>query len=242
MNLVAKLNDNIALTFGTPIFHQIWSDSEALNKSLKSILLDKEKENPTESKINISGWQSTPDILSWPHAEMETLQSWLKQSLNILMSQFLGSPGHQLNCQINAWGSVTRQGDTNRIHVVPYHHWSGVYFVSVEGDTGDDNPSGLVTFMDPRPAASIFPPPGIMNTQDLVFRPKAGMMLLFPSWLQHGALPISDNGEHIQINFNVVITNIAKKDEQEISKNPKADDKEQIIENPLESSGPELNL
>jgi hypothetical protein len=45
--------------------------------------------------------------------------------------------------------------------------------------------------------------PGNKFGQRVIFRPEAGMMVVFPSWLYHFVNPYFGDGERISIAFNV---------------------------------------
>ena len=90
---------------------------------------------------------------------------------------------------IHAWATVHRGGMHHLSHTHPDHMVSGVYYVSVPPQAG-----GII-FSDPR---GRFPP----FDETLTITPKAGDLILFPSWLTHEVAPTPGTTPRISIAFN----------------------------------------
>lgn len=107
------------------------------------------------------------------------------------------------------WSIVNPAGSSNKAHIHPKCHWSGVYYVSAPKNAGD------IEFIDPRTAHLMNQPrftPGEKRSKEnwtkVRFTPKPGKMLIFPSWLYHGVEPNLSNlkgkdGERVIISFNL---------------------------------------
>jgi len=104
---------------------------------------------------------------------------------------------------IYAWININTPGAYNKRH----HHidrhiiFSGVYYVTAPED------SGCIKFYDPR---------GSMIAEDAALgyfyqqptesiKPEAGMLWLFPSWLEHEVTPNNSTETRISISFNISI-------------------------------------
>ena len=59
----------------------------------------------------------------------------------------------------------------------------------------------------------MIPIPGDPFGEKLRFDPEVGMMLVFPSWLQHFVDPFFGENERISIAFNVLISNFTVSEE-----------------------------
>lgn len=101
------------------------------------------------------------------------------------------------------------QGSYNKAHVHPNSVWSGVYYVQAPEGAGD------IEFIDPRTENVMAPLKYAPNRQrpascwtKVTFTPKAGKLLIFPSWLYHAVSPNltsaqGDAAERIIISFNL---------------------------------------
>ena len=144
-------------------------------------------------KSNRGGWQS--ELLP-PTGELEPLA--------FEISEFCKS----INLGINEivipqmWINVNKKNDWNAIHSHGQYNLSGTYYVKVPSD------SGKIVFRDPRPSAisNLF----MVNTFDKgEFRKVKtieGLLILFPSYLDHFVEPSNADEDRISISFDVVVT------------------------------------
>lgn len=107
------------------------------------------------------------------------------------------------------WAITNGPGSVNKAHIHPGSYWSGVYYVQTPKDSGD------IEFIDPRTAHLMDEPnfkKGVQRSREnwtkVRFRPQAGKMLLFPSWLYHGVDPNLTNmaeaeADRIIVSFNL---------------------------------------
>ena len=84
---------------------------------------------------------------------------------------------------------------TNKIHNHPGAVWSGRYFVSTGGLAPGPDSNGCIEFQDPRP--------GNIHGGKGDVQPELGLLLLFPSRLNHFVNPYHGTGERISIAFNL---------------------------------------
>jgi uncharacterized protein (TIGR02466 family) len=111
------------------------------------------------------------------------------------------------------WANVNRSGHGNEFHSHPGAFWSGVYYVDDGGIADDGSLGGELEFMDPRgPLPAMFAPhlavamPGGLGagaTERVV--PKAGRLVMFPSWLMHQVRPYRGAATRISIAFNLTV-------------------------------------
>ena len=153
-------------------------------------MIDKDK---GVRKSNRGGWQS--ELLP-PTGELEPL--------SIEIEEFCKS----INLGINEivipqmWINVNKKNDWNTIHSHGQYTLSRTYYVKVPKD------SGQIVFRDPRPSAisNLF----MVNTFDKgEFRKVKtieGLLILFPSYLDHFVEPSNSDEDRISISFDVVVT------------------------------------
>jgi uncharacterized protein (TIGR02466 family) len=111
----------------------------------------------------------------------------------------------------NMWANVNRSGHGNLPHTHPGAFWSGVYYVDDGGIAADPSLGGALEFLDPRGAGPVMYAPhlgfamkgGLSGGANEVLQPKAGRMVLFPSWLLHQVRHYRGTAERISIAFNL---------------------------------------
>ncbi len=198
--------DCVSELFATPFLCRYYPDTGSLNKRLREIVLERERRSPAPSAMsNVGGWQSAKrDLLNWPYPEMASLRDLIVEAVKEMTGfTFAGQPLRTSGkLQIFSWANVLRHGNFNRIHNHPGTSWSGVYYVSV-GDEPASETDGMIEFVDPRGFANMVATPGRPFDQRVRIRPRAGELILFPSFLQHFVYPCESEGTRISIAFNV---------------------------------------
>ena len=111
----------------------------------------------------------------------------------------------------NMWANINRSGHGNLPHTHPGAFWSGVYYVDDGGISADPSLGGALEFLDPRGAGPVMYAPhlgfamkgGLSGGANEVLQPKAGRLVLFPSWLLHQVRHYRGTAERISIAFNL---------------------------------------
>ncbi len=201
--------DQISRLFVTPILRRLCPGVDAVNRRLREILLERERSAPPENRSNVGGWQSTRDLLDWPHPELSTPRDWIVEAVKEMTGYTLGDQPYTVggSLQMVAWANVLRRGNDNRVHNHPGMSWSAVYYVTLGGEPLSDA-DGLIEPVDPRGAANMVATPGRPFDHKVRIRPRAGEIILFPSWLQHYVNPYEGGEERISIAFNVSMRNL----------------------------------
>ena len=193
--------------WATPLFRQVVADGESFNRAFRTFVLEKMANEVGINKSNVGGWHSEEDLLSWPLPEISQLQLWIMKAVQATMAACASptTPLSDVGFRCVAWANVSRRGDFHRPHNHPNSSWSGVYYVAV-GDAVDDDQKGLIEFVDPRTGINTFDWPGNPFDRRVSIAPEPGLLLVFPSWLQHYVLPFEGNSERISIAFNLTVT------------------------------------
>ena len=140
---------------------------------------------------------------------MATLREWVVEALKQVTGYTLDGLPPRIggSLQIMAWANVLRRGNYNRVHSHPEFSWSAVYYVCLGGAPASEA-DGLIEFVDPRGAANMVATPGRPFDQKLRLRPRAGELILFPSWLLHYVNPYERTDIRISIAFNISMRNL----------------------------------
>lgn len=99
------------------------------------------------------------------------------------------------------WVNVMDKDAIHAPHIHPHSAISGTYYVTVPPK------AGAIRFEDPRLAMMMAAPPRKKtarpeNSNFIAVAPKAGMLLLWESWLRHGVEPNGAKRPRISISFN----------------------------------------
>lgn len=186
--------------FPTPILRYVLRDAQGLNAQLREIILERECAVGSVSKSNQGGWQSRPDFFQWDHPAIGALAALVRTAVNLATQSIRVPSARRLEFRLYGWAAVNRRGDYNTAHVHPHATWSGTYYVDA-GDAVSDVGSAMLEFLHPITAAAMSFFPGMLPSARLV-RPETGMVILFPSYLQHGVRMYSGERPRICVAFN----------------------------------------
>ena len=161
-----------------------------------------QKKNQGVNVSNIGGWQSQADTklvdknLKNIFVEINKGVDLLIKKLNIKENLYLK----------NYWFNVNNFGSSNSVH----HHLhvkslniiSGVFYVNCPKDSGE------IIFLNPNKMTSTIFDDSVVskydnfNSSQWNFKPKNGLFILFPSYLEHFVQPNLSNEDRISIAFN----------------------------------------
>ena len=195
------------LFFSTPIWINEISNHESINKELKNYIYNQREKTPEGAKkSNVNGWHSEEFDL-----KDENLKNFISEiSKNI--GNAINDMGWDLETQVvkitSMWSIINNKDAFNEKHHHGNSALSAAYYVKAKQNAGN------IVFFDPR-QANVFHHPASkevnnVNAQVQSVTPKAGTLVLFPSYLEHKVNPNLSEDERIVISFNVAL--IRKKD------------------------------
>jgi len=195
------------LFFSTPVWIDQINNFESINSELQNYIYQEQEKNPDGvKKSNFNGWHSESFDL-----KNENLKNFINEiSKNI--GAAVNDMGWDLDAQIvkiaNMWAIINKNKAFNERHHHGNSALSAAYYVKAE------NNSGNIVFFDPR-QANVFHHPSAKKANDLngqikSITPKAGTLVLFPSYLEHKVEENLSDEERIVVSFNVSL--IRKKD------------------------------
>ena len=183
--------------FPTCVWRYEVADAGRLNARLTATLDEIRAGTPSRGK-NPGSWQSPGDLHS--RAEFRELTEAIVQALERVMDYL--QIKHKGLIITNCWANVTKDGASHHAHSHPNNLLSGVYYVSAPEN------SAKIVFEDPRPQAHVMIPAyksyTPQNTARQPFEAAEGVMLIFPSWLEHLVEEHKSERERISIAFNAV--------------------------------------
>ncbi len=196
-------------------FHLLWPmlfmqrmlpGNEAANAEFERLILQREA-----ASTDLTTGYTEQSFFASSHPAID----WLRQCIHKSAVDYCQRAGvdYPIDWTLQGWSNVNRLGDYHDPHNHPYAYLSGTYYVRVpESITTEDNRSDVrpscITFYDPRSAVNMT---AIKNDPqvepEFTVSPKAGMILLWPSFLMHYVHPNLSDEPRISISFNLMLKN-----------------------------------
>ena len=212
-NAVAGLTEDafsVESYFPTLVFALRVPDSELLNEQLiEAIYAERERDTSGVRKSNyteLGGWHSQVK------QHRDATFAGLVQHVDAAAAMMSRELGYDRSYRLRIgtmWSIINPPGGLNRTHIHPDCIWSGVYYVQAPKN------SGRIEFIDPRTQNLMSPVKHIPDTKrpricwtKVQYKPVAGKMLIFPSWLYHSVHPNRSKAkgkaaDRISVSFNL---------------------------------------
>jgi uncharacterized protein (TIGR02466 family) len=155
-------------------------------------------------------FESDFDLFDNNQIGLQRLKAFIVDTIQKVVSKFNGSevPPSKISVRIvDAWFHITNHGGFHDAHGHPNCSWCGIYYVQT-GDSHQSSthgaPNGANRFYLPYTLGGSYSDYGNRYLNACYLDPpiKDGMLLLFPSYLWHSALPYSGKQDRIVIAFN----------------------------------------
>ena len=195
------------LFFSTPVWINEINNSENINTELKNYIYKEKEKNPEGAKkSNVNGWHS--DEFDLKNENLKNFISEISKNIESAIKDMNWDLETQIAKITSMWSIINNKDAFNEKHHHGNSALSAAYYVKAEQNAGN------IVFYDPR-QANVFHHPTSkqvngVNAQVQSVTPKAGTLVLFPSYLEHKVNPNLSNDERIVISFNVAL--IRKKD------------------------------
>jgi uncharacterized protein (TIGR02466 family) len=147
-------------------------------------------------RTNRQGWNSA-DSAVLDHPAFADLDQAIRGHCRMALDE-MGAQGAPFTLQ--SWINVHDRGGFNFLHMHDGALLSGCFYLQVPQG------SGSLTFRDPRPGVlhSPFKGSGPNACKEVNLRPDAGLLVLFPHWLEHYVEPHESDVGRIVIAFNAL--------------------------------------
>jgi len=146
-------------------------------------------------RSNQGGWNSDKTVFARP--EFALLADSVRQSIGYALRQVTGQDVPVI-CE--GWVNMHERGSYNTAHVHQGALLSGTFYLTVpEG-------SGKLVMRDPRPGVALSPfrGPGVNSAQHVHLQPYAGLLVLFPNWLEHEVPQHESDEPRVAIAMNAI--------------------------------------
>ncbi len=148
-------------------------------------------------RSNRGGWNSAKTVFQQP--AFAALEASVRQAFGYALQQV--APGATIPLQFEAWVNLHERGGFNSAHVHQGALLCASFYLTVpEG-------SGKLMFRDPRPGAalSLFRGDGVNNCKIASVKPYAGLLVVFPNWLEHEVALHEADTPRVSIAINAML-------------------------------------
>ena len=188
------------LFFSTPIWSAKITNYKDVNEELYNYILNLREKNPEGiKKSNFNGWHSKDFDLNdkTPKKFIYAVSS----NINTAFNDMDWDIEKQIIKIKSIWAIINEKGAYNDRHHHGNSALSAAYYVRAPKGCGD------IVFYDPRPAPVYSHPiakkPNILNATVNSITPDEGLLVLFPSYLDHSVKPNLSSSQRIVISFNI---------------------------------------
>lgn len=198
-----KLTAGMTLAFASPILRFTVPNAVGLNSKLTAEAHAMRALDSGITRSNRQGWHSKTDLMTRKEPGVSELVTFIERvirSATLTIAPSFNASGYRLVS--DGWININPQHGFN----VPHRHngfmWSGTYYVTVPVSPAGSR-SGNLEFLSPLTVPGEY---GVLGancySEKITIRPKAGDLILFPSYLTHWVYPNDTDQERISIAFN----------------------------------------
>ena len=190
-----------------------WAQHQKYKQQLKQVCQDLESKN-SQSNVAPSAkrglYESGFDFVTVPDPAVEALSHWIKDCLfksAANANREYWPAGANINIEIHeSWCHITRDGGYHDMHTHPGSSWSAIYYLDT-GDMDAASKNGLNRFFCPY--NNMYIDAGTAWTSrntSIDITAQEGMLIVFPSFVQHNALSYRGEKERYVISVNSKVT------------------------------------
>ena len=188
------------LFFSTPIWTSKIDNYEKLNLEMIDYITDLQTNNPEGIlKSNFKGWHSKD--FDMKKEQPKKFIEAIKKNINTALNDMNWDLERQVVKIKSLWAIINEKDAWNQKHHHSNSDLSAAYYVAAHENCGD------IVFYDPRPAPVHNHPiskyPNKLNATVNSIKPEPGMLVLFPSYLEHSVNPNLSDKKRIVISFNL---------------------------------------
>jgi uncharacterized protein (TIGR02466 family) len=201
-----SLTQKISLLFPTPVAKIQFKELDVISLAAKSIVDNLTTFNYEQLEYaNVC--TSSDNLHTLP--EFQNLLKIIDREAQLFFNDYLGLDSNKVKMTC-MWSNIQKDTCRHNTHQHPNSFYSGVVYLNIP--TGDNVDPGNIFFIDPRYSKNMmyaeYTKQNPLSDREWWFNPVTGMMLLFPSWLEHGTklCRIPPDQYRISLSFNYIIT------------------------------------
>ncbi len=191
---------NPNLFFSTPVWVSEIDNYKETNEEIYNYIKELNKiDQSGVKKSNVLGWHS--NVFNMNDKEPKNFINLISPYINQMLIDMDWDLSKQSTKISSMWSIINKGGASNSKHHHGNSSISAAYYVRAPENSGN------IVFYDPRPAPIYFHPlskkPNNLNAMVNSITPKEGVLVLFPSYLEHSVDKNLSDEERIVISFNI---------------------------------------
>jgi uncharacterized protein (TIGR02466 family) len=205
-------NAQLVKLFTTPVLTHMWPQAATLGAELLPVIRERRTSAAGVSLSNVLGWQSDDKMAEWGGEAARSLRDHIVAKCDAITLDLKQTADRRFSWGVNMWANVSSRGASNQTHSHPGAYWSAVYYVDDGYEGSEDRElGGELVFLDPRMPTVRGGTPDLRyrlagsdyDHHETWFRPRSGIIVIFPSWLMHSVRPYHGSSERISIALNM---------------------------------------
>ena len=192
-----------------PMFHFEWEDHAQNKANLLAYcyeLQHKKSKSGVAESIKKGLYESDFDFFKGENESVSKLLEFCRYSMFEAASHAnkgLWGAGARVGIDVHeSWCHITKNGGYHDMHQHPNSAWSGIYYIEA-GESDSDSRSGVNRFYSPfKPSYSDIGTKWSSMSTSIDIIPVEGQLVVFPSWVDHSAMPYQGKTDRVVVAFN----------------------------------------
>ncbi len=199
--------------FATPFVIDRLQSPEGIRVLRDAILTEQARDSAGVQISNLGGWHSNTKMIEWGGEAARALAHKAMTMADDAHVNVGAKEGREYSWVPEMWANVSGPTNANQYHCHPGSFWSAVAYID-DGYEGSAEPTlgGELQLSDPRmpmvrmtaPDLRLTNEAGAAQNNEPLVRPYTGLIVMFPSWLQHCVRPFHGSGTRISVAINLV--------------------------------------
>ena len=189
--------------FSTPVWTYKLEKYQEINDNILEYINELKKDDPNGLiKSNVKGWHSKEFDLKNPSPIL--FVNSIMPSINEVINDMNWDTKKQKIQILNMWSIINYKDSSNERHIHGNSFISAAYYIKAPKNSGN------IVFYDPRSAPTYSHPISTqsnnLNATSHSIEPQEGLLVMFPSYLQHSVETNKSDEERVVVSFNINIS------------------------------------
>ena len=188
-----RTKGSVLTPFVTPMFRTKLSGVGDLNRDAESVIIERMKHFPSDTRSSMGGWQSTEDFHHWPNESARQLSKLcVEVVVDALSSHYPGAAPITVE-PAECWANVNQRGSWNAPHTHGFP-WVASYYIRTRSEEGH---MGAICLGNPTAFCQ-----SLWQKPEICIEPEESELIIFPGGYTHYVEPNTTSSLRIGLAFN----------------------------------------